>query len=265
MLSDAAVVALAAGEPFVFFPPVGGFDTNRWKFQKATRVEFAATNAGTSELVWFPRSAVSYITVEEAGVSVALARELHYEPGGIWKMRDAEAGTRNEEAAQPPALPAIVDVEPAPPEIRRPPSSLESLKLVLGVAGGAALALVFALFIARGVLDPMPRTDSAPVTDSRLYTLAREDNYHDIVRKLGPPETERSLSISGGDLLQRALLYSSRDYAVVLLGPQTGGTQPHYIGAIRLSDGAVVASVELARGSSTESLLKMSARQLLRQ
>ena len=269
MLSDAAIAALAAGsEPFAFFPPIRGFAENRWRFHQATRAEFSATNAASNQVVWFARASVSYLTVEEGAVTVTLRRELEYSDSAVWplhEMRNADPRQAGAGSEMRNAGAAIPIPPPGPGPRSRWEWNGEPLMMVLATAAGAAAALVLALVVARGVLQPPQRADSPPISDSRLFTLVREDNYHDVLRKLGPPESERELSVSGSDVLQRALLYPDRNYAVVLLGvrgQRNYEQEPHYIGAVRLSDGAVVASVHLAHDSTTDSLLKFSARQL---
>jgi hypothetical protein len=278
MLTDAAIAALTASGngAFAFFPPVRGFQENRWKFGEATRIEFSATNFGTGAQVWFARSAVAYMTVEESALTLALKRELKYENGSVWPVRpsagpaeepEAEGAVEEAEApsAGPPRRPQAPPLAAASTRPRRSWWSEEPLTLVLATAGSAALALVLVMIAAHAWLQPPQRTDSAPIDDPNLYTLTREDNYHDVVRKLGRPDSERPLSLAGSDITQRALFYRSHNYAVVLMGiegQRNYAQEPCYIGAIRLSDGAVVASVSLAHDSTTDSLLKIFARQL---
>ncbi len=284
MLTDAAVAALTAAgnQPFSFFPPVRGFAENRWRFHGATRIEFGATNVASNDLVWFARGSVSYVTVEEAAITVALRKELEYSGSAVWPVR--ESRNEGEGAAREASQPAAEQREvlprpdnppsqplPTPPSVsaaaarRRRSWSDEPLALVVASVCSAAVAFALALMVARAWLQPAQRADSPPISDSRLFTLTREDNYHDVVRSLGPPESEQALSLSGSDLPQRALLYQSRNYAVVLLGVQGQShyeQEPRYIGAIRLSDGAILSSVHLAHDSTTDSLLRIAARQL---
>lgn len=278
MLTDAAIAALTASGDgsFTFFPPVRGFAENRWKYQEATRIEFSAVNQAGGERVWFPRSAVAYITVEEGAITLAFRKEMEYSNGAVWPVR-RQAGEAEE--AEPEALgreagAAVARARAGPPAASarapalsrpRPRWSQEPIFLVLAVAGSAALALVLVLVVAHAWLQPTQRTDSTPIDDPNLFTLTRDDNYHDVVRKLGPPESERALSLAGSTLSQRALIYRGRNYAVVLLGVEgqrNYGQEQRYIGAIRLSDGAVVGSVRMAHDSTTDSLLKIFARQL---
>jgi hypothetical protein len=280
MLTDAALAALTAsqGQSLAFFPPVRGFDENRWKFGQATRVDFGATNLASGAEIWIPRSSVSYVTVEEGAITIALRREMEYSNGAVWPVRTAveepderQAQPAPEEESQVPSPKPQVTSAGRPgtrdlgPGTRRRQWSGEPLTLVLVTAGSAALALVLVLVAAHAWLQPPQRADSAPISDSNLYTLTGEDNYHDVVRKLGQPESERELSLAGAELQQRALIYRNRNYAVVLLGVQgqrNYNQEPRYIGAIRLSDGAVVASIHLSHDSTTDSLLKIFARQL---
>ncbi len=280
MLTDAAIAALTASgdASFAFFPPIRGFAENRWKFQQATRIEFCAGNAAGGEPIWFARGAVAYITVEEGAITLALRRELEYSNGAIWPVRqegseepEPDVAADASEIGAAPRAPAVATAATAgvvrAPLIRRPRPkwSQEPVFLVLAVAGSAALALVIVLAAFHAWLQPPQRADSAPIDDPKLYTLSREDNYYDVVRKLGPPESERPLSLAGSSVSQRALIYRGRNYAVVLLGVEgqrNYAQEQRYIGAIRLSDGAVVGSANMAHDSTTDSLLKLLARQL---
>ena len=277
MLTDAAIAALTASgdSAFTFFPPVRGFAENRWRYREATRIEFSAVNGAGGEQVWFPRSAVAYMTVEEGAITLAFRKEMEYSNGAVWPVR-RQAGEPEEPEPEPEVMgtegagAAVARAKarpPAAPALSRPRPrwNQEPVFLVLAVAGSAALALVLVLVAAHAWLQPTQRTDSTPIDDPNLFTLTREDNYYDVVRKLGPPESERALSLAGSTLSQRALIYRGRNYAVVLLGVEgqrNYGQEQRYIGAIRLSDGAVVGSVRMAHDSTTDSLLKVFARQL---
>ncbi len=284
MLTDAAIAALAAARhPFAFFPPVRGLPDNRWRFSQATRAEFAAINVTSGEQVWFPRGGVSYVTIEEGAITIALRRELECLGGAVWPVqkesdglepgREAEAETETVGRGESDALPG----ESSGPMVAEPPRpriagvarqrlrswSDEPLLLALAASAGAALVFFLALLVARAWLRPPPQAGGPGIDDPRLFTLVREDSYHEVLRKLGPPPGEKRLSAPASDLQLRALLYPDRDYAFVLMGVQGGYEQePRYIGAIRLSDSAVLASVALTHNSTTDSLLKNCARQL---
>lgn len=284
MLTEPAVAALrkAGKQAFLFFPPVRGIATNRWRFGEVTRIEFSAVNDESGEVVWFSRGNISYVTIEAGGITLALRRELRYSGGAVWPVQE-EAASEPESAgdSQAPApaaegeeasaaadeAEAIPAVAPARARAKQPRAGLfnEPVSLVLAVVGGAALVLVLVLAGARAWLQPSPKGDDAPITDASLYTLTAEDNYNDVVRKIGAPASERSLTAGGGDLVHQALIYRERNYAVVLMGVQAGATysqEPRYIGAVRLSDGAVVASVNLSHELRTDALLKVAGRQL---
>jgi len=283
MLSDPAVAALkkAAGENFVFFPPLRGIEGNNWRFGEATRIEFSAANSASGEVIWFPRSNVSYVTVEDSGLTIALKRELRYSGGAVWTVPDSEQPRGPEEAASAEARrlrgqateeAENQDREPAGATVWRRPSRRrrkglfsEPLAMVLSVAVVAALVLVVSMVVARNWLRPPSRADASPISDSRLWTLTGEDNYESIVRKIGPPDRVRSLSAAGNQLQQSALIYSRRNYAVILLGLDEGGgssQEPRYIGALGLTNGAVVAAVTTSHNTDTASFLRLAAPQL---
>lgn len=88
--SDIATLQAEGGGSFVFLPSVRGFAENRWQFQSSTRIEFCATNSGSGDQVWFPRSSVSRVIVEPGGITVALNREYEYK-GGLWPVRSPQS------------------------------------------------------------------------------------------------------------------------------------------------------------------------------
>lgn len=284
MLSDPAVAALrkAADEKFVFFPPLRGIGENRWRFSEATRIEFSAVNAATREVVWFPRSNVSYVTVEDSGLTIALKREMRYSGGAVWTVPDAgqagepeeattaEArrlrGQRSEEADGQEVEPAGAATVWHPPARRRCKGLFsEPLALVLSAAVVVTLVLVISMVVARDWLRPPSRADASPISDTKLWTLTGEDNYESIVRKIGAPERVKSLSAAGNQLQQHALIYLHRNYAVILLGLEEGAgssQEPRYIGALSLTNGAVVAAVSTSHNTDTASFLRLVAPQV---
>jgi hypothetical protein len=284
MLTEPAVAALRkeGGAGFVFSPAVRGIEQNEWRFGEATRIEFSAKNVTSGELIWFPRSNVSSVTLAERGVTIALRREMRYSGGAVWTVPDQvgapppgddqaaagsagpDEGPSEEEAKQD--LAAAPRGLPPGPRTKRPAELFsEPLALVLGTLGVVVALIVGGLIVARAWLHPAARSNAAPVSDSRLYSLTAEDNYRDVVRKLGTPERERALSGTGAELEQRALLYPSRDYAVVLMGvpgQSSYSQEPRFLGAIRLSDGAVVETISIGHSSDSGALLRIFARQL---
>jgi hypothetical protein len=85
---DLAVLQAAEGGVFAFQPPVRGFAENRWRLERATRIELGAINLGTGDQVWFPRTGVSRVVAEQGAVKVVLSREYEYR-GGLWPVRSA--------------------------------------------------------------------------------------------------------------------------------------------------------------------------------
>jgi len=279
MLTDAAIAALNASDrSFLFFPPVAGLEANRWRFERATRIEFCAVNTESGGEIWFPRSSVAYITVEEGAITLALRRELQYQQGAVWPVRRGadEPPLAEQDESAAPEMPAAAGESPparlvaaagprAPAGARRRARSWtsEPAALVIGTALAAAMAVVLSLAFARVWLIPT-QPASVTISDAGLFSLVREDNRDDVMRKIGTPAAERELTAGGGDLEYRALLYPERNYAVVLMGVRQAGREPdlRFIGAVRVSDGAVISGVHLARDSSTDALLRVLGRQL---
>ena len=92
MLTDADLAAIkeAGGDFFAFQPPVRGFAENRWRFDQSTRIEFCATNLGSGDQVWFPRSSITRVMMEPQAVTLVLNREYEYK-GGLWPVKSASS------------------------------------------------------------------------------------------------------------------------------------------------------------------------------
>jgi hypothetical protein len=82
--------------------------------------------------------------------------------------------------------------------------------------------------------------------------LAAADDYHSIVRKLGPPSEDRWRSETG-ELQYRLLHYPDRSYSLLLMG--TDQQNARYIGAVD-EDWRPIHFVELPNGANTLAMLR---------
>jgi len=93
--------------------------------------------------------------------------------------------------------------------------------------------------------------------DQGYLELTREDDYFDIVRKLGQPAEDR-YKPNSGELHYRALFYPNRGYAIILMG--TKPEEVRFIGAMGLGpDGkgwSPLYAVDFARGANTMGMLR---------
>jgi len=86
--------------------------------------------------------------------------------------------------------------------------------------------------------------------------LTVQSDYFDVVRKLGPPESDR-WKAETGERQYRALSYPKQNLVVILMGADRKSV--HYIGA-KDNDWRTIHSVELPGGVKTDSILRSLTR-----
>ena len=145
-----------------------------------------------------------------------------------------------------------------PPSVSDVPAAESTLGRFVGgaIAVGVGLCLLLVIFVSEGVPDPARWFARASVetSDQRYLGLSGEDGYHDVVVRVGRPETERWITPDAAQLQFQLLSYRSRSYAVVLMGPGRGDA--HYIGAIHLPSRRLLDSAPLSGGGSTASMMR---------
>lgn len=250
-MSDAApppLLELLARRPFSFYPAIRNIEHNEWLLKKASWAELQVTNTKTGMELWVPRQYVGEVSsVDQPVMILGLLRELEYKAGTVWPHErrvleiPSTAGTRA--AAEP--------VAPRPPGApRADPTESRIGRLI--ITGIGAMLLLFVLIVAIFRAGPLRSRVVFTAKDQSFLELTRYDDYHAVVRKLGPPAQDRWRS-EAGELQYRLLWYPQRAYFVVLMGSDRDSA--HYIGAM---DGNwhVIHYVELAGGGNTGSLLR---------
>ena len=234
--------------PFSFYPPILKIAHNEWRLRRSTWSEILVVNVKTGQEVWIHRRFLGEVSrVDEPVMIVGLLKELELEGGAVWPHerrviempRAAKAGPAAppEAQAEPPAPVIGIRLEPGP---ERKVSRLIGAMLLVGVV--AAVVLVA---IAR-------RPVSYRAIEQMALGLTAEDDYHSIVRKLGPPAEDRWREGSG-ELQYRVLRYPALSLNVVLMG--TDRESAHYIGAMD-KNWKPVHSVLLPKGGDTGAMLK---------
>ncbi|MGB9606368.1 MAG: hypothetical protein ACPL88_10890, partial [Bryobacteraceae bacterium] len=142
--------------------------------------------------------------------------------------------------------------EPPPPIHPPRATSTESRigRLIAAVLGGGLLAFIVIVAVFR--IGPMRSRVVFTARDQAYLELTRLDDYHTVVKKLGPPEEERWRSAEGEIQYQR-LTYSQRGYSVILMGPNRN--QARYIGTVD-RNWQVLHYVELPGGGDTAAILR---------
>jgi hypothetical protein len=187
---------------------------------------------------------------------VGLNRELELKGGAVWPF---ERRLIEMPAAPSPAARGAepkAEAAPGPPPLA--PASTDSqmgrlilYALMMGL-GVCLLVVVFAFEGGPHLQDWLRRT---PTTKDQQYlTLTREDTYHDVIRKLGPPDREQWITPASASVHFHALWYSQRSYVVVLMGAERRGVR--YIGTLHAGTREPLDAVPLPGGGSTVSMLR---------
>jgi hypothetical protein len=234
--------------PFSFYPPILNIEHNEWRFRKGTWSEILVVNCKTGLEIWIPRRFLGEVSsVDEPVMIVGLLKELEYKAGSVWphERRVIEMPRAVNEGLQGPATPPVEG--PAPVlgiRLERGPESRVS-RLIGATLLAGVLACVLLVVLAR-------RPVSYRAIEQSDLGLAAEDNYHSIVRKLGPPSEDRWRSETG-ELQYRLLHYPDRSYSLLLMG--TDQQNARYIGAVD-EDWRPIHFVELPNGANTLAMLR---------
>jgi hypothetical protein len=228
-----------AGRPFAFYPAIRHVDHNQWFYRKATWSELVVVNSKTGDELTIPRRFVGEVSsIDEPVLIVGLHRELEYRDGAVWphQRRVIEMPMAVGDSAVSPSS-SLHRSGPAPVVGIRleTPRSSRTLKLV----GGAMAAAVFLSGVGLVRVGGVRRA---------VFEFGPRDGYPSIVRKLGPPEGERSLTEGGTEY--RALEYSGRRFTVIL----RGGSDARYLGTMD-ANWQPIHSAPLASGESSLALL----------
>jgi len=247
-----------AGRTFSFYPAIRNIEHNEWTYERETWSEFLAVNCQSNAEVWIPRSYLGSISSADSPVLiVGLNQELEWKAGSVWPYRRnviSMPGPR-----KPPALDGA-DTPPPPPLPHRliANSKTESTigRMIGAALGVGVLVCLLAILIAfGGGVNPMRWFQGdAKTSDQRYLRMVASDGYHDIVIKIGKPDSEQWISHADSTVQFELLIYESRSYAVVLMGSTRNDAR--YIGTIHIPSRHILDSVKLPGGGSTMAMLK---------
>jgi hypothetical protein len=243
-----------AEREFSFHPSVGNLETNLWKLVAANWSEFLVENLGDHTQVWVPRRYLGEISASDRPVMiVGLNRSLDYKAGQVWPVQ--------KRVIEMPRLPSG-GAEPVSDE--SPGSSAQSMRnaglrldasekkvgrLILVALAGSVLLVALVIFYYRGMESGEMISYKAVVQES--LGLGPEDDYFAVVRKLGPPQSDR-WKAEGESLQYRVLEYPQLNLNIILAGRER--KQAAYVGAMD-RDWKVVDSVNQKGGSNTYRVL----------
>ena len=236
--------------PFSFYPPIVGIEHNEWVFSIGRWSEILVRNPRTKIEVWIPRAYLADVSkVDEPVMIVGLKRELEFKSGSIWPYQ-----RRVIELPASPVTPRLSDEAPSPPspisELRFSGSEGRIGRLIFIVLVVGILLTAVVTFFMR-----QKTTGGIIVYQGVLQVelgFTAQTNYHDVVRKLGPPQSDRWKSETGERQI-RALGYPKQGLTILLMGLERG--REFYIGA-KDNDWKTVHAVQLPGGQNTSAILR---------
>ena len=242
------------GKRFAFYPAIRDTEHNEWTLEQESWSEILAKNTATGDEIWVPRNHLGEISsVGKPVVIVGLKRELQYRNGQVNPYRKAVV-----EIPSKPQPRDRFEPEPTPPPAMRASSTDASTFLLIGRAvliGLAGVGLV--TFVAfEGVRNPITQLfqPDTSTTDQNYLGLTNQDDYRQVVEKLGRPAREEWLSQEEAELQFQALFYPERRYAIVLMGGQRGDGR--YIGAVHDPHRKILDSARLSGGGDASAMMR---------
>jgi hypothetical protein len=238
---------------FSFYPPIVNVQHNEWRFRRATWSEILVVNTKSGEEVWVPRRFLGETSrVDEPIMIVGLKKELEYKAGSLWpsERRVIEMPRAVNQSVPPPphveqsTLSRVVGIR------LEGGAESRSVRLIVGVMVAGILACVLLVSLFRDGPDS-PRVSYRAVLQSDLG-LRAQDDYFDVVQKLGPPGEDRWRSETG-EMQYRILSYPQRSLHVILMGAERD--RAAYIGALD-QDFRPVHAVELRGGRDSRAMLR---------
>jgi hypothetical protein len=216
--------------PFSFYPALLNIEHNKWQYRKATWSDVLVVNARTGQEIWIPRRFLGEISrIEDPVVIVGLLKELEYKEGAVWPYRRRVI-----------EMPIAVGARqrPSSPELAAGPAPVIGIRLepdteshIFRIVGGALVLGIIAAYVAVNFYrDSVLRPRIAYLAKDRAYvSLAAQDDYDTVVRKLGAPAQDRWQGPAGGTRY-RALWYPGRACTIILRSAD--GKEAAYIGTL---------------------------------
>ncbi|MBM3812944.1 MAG: hypothetical protein FJW20_15070 [Acidimicrobiia bacterium] len=245
---------------FSFYPPIVNVEHNEWTFVRGNWSEILVKNTKSEAEIWIARSYLGEISkVEEPVMIMGLRRELEYKGGGVWPhTRRVLPMPASKTVARggPPVGEAPVKqsspVAEAVAALRSGGSGTESGmgRMIVGALVVGLLITVAAVAVLR-LRSTGGTVEFQPVLQADLGFTGQND-YFDVVRKLGKPDEDRWKS-DLGERQYRALHYRKAGIIVILMGADR--ETAHYIGA-KDAKWRIIHAVELPGGRNTEPMLR---------
>lgn len=240
--------------PFSFYPAIVNLEHNEWIYVKATWSEVQVVNTKSKEEIWVPRRFLGDISTTDDPIAiVGLLKEFEYRAGKLWPVERRLI-----------EMPRVVNESPRPavePERSREPAPVVGIelgsrtenrvgRLIVGAVAASVAGCVLLVSVYRGELFGSHVTYTTVLQSNLDFT--NQDDYFSVVRKAGPPASERWSSEKGA-LQYRVLSYPQLGYSVILMGGDRKSM--HYIGSMN-KDWRPIHSVDLANHVTSYDLLR---------
>jgi hypothetical protein len=216
-----------AERPFSFYPAILNVEHNEWLFRKTTWQELVVVNSKSGAEMSIPRRFLGEVSCTGAPVLiVGLNRELQYKNGAIcpYQRRVIEMPVA---VGERPSLRSGAPRQGSPAPVVSIRLDGHPRKRVFKIVGGALAVSIFLYVASAGLMRVgEPRQRAAALRRHGYVSLAAGDQYSDVVRKLGPPVSDRCFEADGA--MYRTLRYQW--FTAVLRGGQ--GAAPSYIGCL---------------------------------
>lgn len=245
------------GRSFSFYPAIRNIEHNEWTLDEENWSELQVANRKSGHQVWIPRNYVGTISSSDSPVLiVGLNRELEFKAGAVWPYRRTVI-----EMPRPRQRTATEEEEPPSPP-NRASGRLDAAESKVGrfLASSVLVGLVACLFVVLFASGGNPFSlrglfrSGAQTSDQRYLGLSVSDSYHDVVLKLGAPDSEQWISPEAAEIQFQLLRYPARSYTVVMMGGSR--SESHYIGALHEPSRQVLDAAKLPNGGSTTAMLK---------
>ena len=243
---------LIGSRAFSLYPPILNVRHNEWSYVRSTWSEIVVLNTKSEEEIWIPRRFVGELSrVDEPVMILGLNKELEYSGGQVWPhvRRVIEMPRVAGEIVTPDGASKDVPLPP-PPEWSGSGTEGRIGKLIIGAMAIGLVLCIAVIGFFRTARDGS-QIAFAPVLQSDL-NLTANDEYVDVVRKLGRPDDDHWKSETGA-MQYRILRYRTRNLAVILMGEDR--EKARYIGSVG-ADWKPVHSVRVAGGKDSSSMLR---------
>ncbi len=243
------------GRRFSFYPPILRIDSNEWTYRRATWSELVVRNVASGIELSIPRRFVGEASESDhPDIVVSLSEQLELRQGVVRPQRSrvlqmpVAAKRQLNETPRPPLDPGHLA-----PVIGIRLEAKHDSRASRVVGGAIALGVLGCLALVGYSLQGGEAHRRSIITslDHTYLALSAADTYSTVIRALGIPDEDRSVTTPEGKRL-RLLAYADRGFRAVLM---LDGQTERYVGSV--SDrGQVLQTVLMPNGETSSFLLR---------